>query len=89
MTFNHPRDHRLFAAAFASSTFALADTPATPAEFEKIKAALEVLGCTDGKIEKETEGSGCFEVDDAKCKDGQCDIKLDKDFKMIMTCDKA
>jgi hypothetical protein len=39
----------------------------TPAEAEKIKAALEVLGCTDGKIEKETEGSGCFEVDDAKC----------------------
>jgi hypothetical protein len=61
----------------------------TPAEAEKIKAALEVLGCTDGKIEKETEGSGCFKVDDARCKDGQYDIKLDKDFKMIMTCDKA
>jgi hypothetical protein len=59
----------------------------TPAEVEKIKAALD--GCTDGKIEKETEGSGRFEVDDAKCKDGQYDIKLDKDFKMIMTCDKA
>lgn len=26
---------------------------------------------------------------DAKCKDGKCDIKLDKDFKLIMTCDKA
>ena len=61
----------------------------TPAEAEKIKAALEVLGCTDGKIEKETESSGCFEVDDAKCKDGRYDIQLDKDFKMIMTCDKA
>jgi hypothetical protein len=34
-------------------------------------------------MEKETEGSGCFEVDEAKCKDGQYDIKLDKDFKMI------
>jgi hypothetical protein len=55
----------------------------TPAEAEKIKAALEVLGCTDGKMEKETEGSGYFEVDDAKCKDAQYDIKLDKDFKMI------
>jgi hypothetical protein len=55
----------------------------TPAEAEKIKAALEVLGCTDGKMEKETKGSGCFEVDDAKCKDGQYGIKLDKDFKMI------
>jgi len=63
--------------------FALADTPVTPAEAEKIKAALEVPGCTDGKMEKETEGSGCFEVDGAKCKDGQYDIKLGKDFKMI------
>jgi hypothetical protein len=72
-----------FAAALVSSTFALADTPVTPAEAEKIKAALEVLGCMGGKIEKETEGSGYFEVDDAKCKDGQYDVKLDKDFKMI------
>ena len=71
-----------FAAALASSTFALADTPVTPPEAEKIKAALEVLGCTGGKMEKENEGSGYFEVDDAKCKDGQYDIKLDKDFKM-------
>jgi hypothetical protein len=71
------------AAALAGSTFALADTPVTPAEGEKIKAALEALGCTGGKMEKETEGSGYFEVDDAKCKDGQYDIKLDKDFKML------
>ena len=56
-----------FAAALVSSTFALADTPVTPAEGEKIKAALEAFGCTGGKMEKETEGSGYFEVDDAKC----------------------
>ena len=72
-----------FAAALVSSTFALADTPVTPAEAEKIKAALEAFGCTGGKMEKETEGSRYFEVEDAKCKDGQYDIKLDKDFKMI------
>jgi len=72
-----------FVAAFASSTFALANTPVTPAEAEKIKAALEVFGCTGGKMEKESEGGGYFEVDDAKCKDGQFDIKLDKDFKVI------
>ena len=36
-----------------------------------------------GKLEKETEGRGYFEVDDAKCKDDQYDIKLDMDFKMI------
>ena len=72
-----------FAAALVSSTFAFADTPVTPAEAEKIKAALEVLGCTGGKMEKESEASGYFEIDDAKCKDGQYDIKLDKDFKLI------
>src|SRR4029077_19689429 len=47
-----------------SGILALADSP-------KIKAAIEVLGCTGGKMEKETEGSGYFEVDDAKCRDGQ------------------
>jgi hypothetical protein len=72
-----------FAAALVSSTFALADTPVTPAEAEKINAALQALGCTGGKMEKETEASSYFEVDDAKCKDGQYDIKLDKDFKLI------
>jgi hypothetical protein len=71
------------AAALACSTFAHADTPVTPTEAEKIKTALEALSCSGGKMEKETEGSGYFEVDDAKCKDGQFDIKLDKDFKLI------
>jgi hypothetical protein len=71
-------------ALFMSSVFAFADTPVSPAEADKIKAALETLGCTGGKMEKETEGSGFFEVDDAKCRDGQYDIKLDKDFKVIV-----
>jgi hypothetical protein len=31
-------------AALIGSTFALADTPVSPAEAEKIKAAIEVLG---------------------------------------------
>jgi hypothetical protein len=44
---------------------------------------MTALGCTGGKMEKETEASGYFEVDDAKCKDGQYDIKFDKDFKLI------
>jgi hypothetical protein len=72
-----------FATALLSSTFVLADTPVSPAEADKIKAALEVLGCTGGKMEKETEAGGIFEIDDAKCRDGQYDIKLDKDFKLI------
>ena len=58
-------------------------TPRYHRQGRKIKAALAALGCTGGKMEKETEASGTFEVDDAKCKDGQYDIKLDKDFKLI------
>jgi hypothetical protein len=74
----------LVAVLLMSNAFAIADTPVSPAEAEKIKAAIEVLGCTGGKMEKETEGSGYFEVDDARCRDGQYDIKLDKDFKVIV-----
>jgi hypothetical protein len=70
--------------AVLGTTLALADTPVTPAEAEKIKAAIDVFGCSGGKMEKETEATGVYEVDDAKCKDGkQYDIKLDKDFKVI------
>jgi hypothetical protein len=78
----------VLAAVFMGGTFALADTPVSPAEAEKIKAALDAAGCTGGKMEKETEGSGLYEVDDAKCRDGQYDVKLDKDFKvLVMTRD--
>ena len=68
------------AGTIASTSALLADTPVTPAGAEKIKATLEAWGCTGGKMEKETEGSGYFEIDDAKCRDGQYDIKLDKDL---------
>ena len=47
-------------------------------------AFIVMKASTDGKMEKETEGSGLYEVDDAKCRDGQYDIKLDKDFKVIV-----
>ena len=47
------------AAGFIGSTiFALAETPVSPAEQEKIKATLEGFGCTGGKIEKEDYGYG-------------------------------
>ena len=73
------------AAVLVSSAFALADTPVTPAEAEKIKAALEAFGCTADKMEKESEDSALpYEVDDAKCKGGKYNIKLDKDFKVII-----
>ena len=65
-----------------STTFALAETPVSPAEEEKIKATLESFGCTGGKIETEDYG---YEVDDVKCKDGQeYEVKLDQNFKLIV-----
>jgi hypothetical protein len=48
-----------------------------------VKAALTDWGCEGGTIEKETEATGVFEVDDAKCKGTQYDIKLDSAFKVI------
>ena len=63
---------------------AWADTPVSEADAAKIRAALQEWGCTGGKMEKEDEGSGVYEVDDAKCKGVQYDIKLDKDFKVIL-----
>jgi hypothetical protein len=71
-------------AVFVGSSFALADTPVSPANAEKIKATLQAWGCSGGKMEQETEGTSVYEVDDAKCKDGQYDIKLDKDFKVLI-----
>jgi hypothetical protein len=49
----------------------------------KLKAALADLGCTDGESFKK-EAEGIYEIDDAKRKMGTMDIKLDKDFKVIL-----
>ena len=69
--------------AMSMSTAVLADTPVSEADAQKIRVALQAWGCSGGKMEQETEGSGVYEVDDAKCKDGQYDIKLDKEFKVL------
>jgi hypothetical protein len=67
-----------------STTALLAETPVTPAE-EKIKAALESFGCSGGKIEKEDDDNTLlYEIDEAKCKSGEYDIKLDKNFNVII-----
>jgi hypothetical protein len=73
-----------FLAVAMNSTTALADAQVSPADAAKIQAALQAWGCSGGKIEQENEATGVYEVDDAKCKDGQYDIKLDKDFKVIV-----
>ena len=65
------------------STAALADSKPSDDEATKVKATLTEWGCEGGTIEKETEATGVFEVDDAKCKGAQYDIKLDSAFKII------
>lgn len=63
------------------ATAAFADSKPSDEEAKKIAEVLAAMGCEGGEVEKETEGSGAFEVDDAKCKfGGQWDIKLDKNF---------
>jgi hypothetical protein len=62
---------------------ALADEKPTDEEAAKIKEAISAWGCEGGEYEKESEGTGVYEVDDAKCKTGQYDFKLDKDFNVI------
>lgn len=55
-------------------------TDATKEQIAKIDEVLKAESCEGGDIEVKKDGG--FEVDDVKCKDGQYDIKLDKDFKI-------
>ncbi|MDX2263529.1 MAG: hypothetical protein NW215_00965 [Hyphomicrobiales bacterium] len=48
-------------------------------EEAKIVEALKAIGCEIGEIEKEKDG---YEVDDAQCKTGQTDIKLNTKFEI-------
>jgi hypothetical protein len=52
------------------------------AEVSKIKESLAQVGCASGEYIKEP--SGLFEIDDATCKIGQYDMKLDKDFNITL-----
>ena len=68
------------------SSLALAaddDDKVPAAEVEKIEAALSILGCS-GYEELKKEEQGIYEIDDAKCKMDTVDIKLDKDFSVIL-----
>lgn len=62
------------------TTSALADSKPSDEEAAKINDALKAWGCSGGEMEKETEGTGVFEIDDAKCANGQYDIKLDANY---------
>jgi hypothetical protein len=59
------------------------DDKVPAAEVEKIEAVLSELGCS-GYEEIEKEDNGIYELDDAKCKMGTVDIKLDKDYKVLV-----
>ena len=75
----------LTAAAVAfTCTCALAEQGKKPSaeETKGIESALSQLGCAGGESVKEP--SGLFEIDDAKCKIGQYDFKLDKDFNLTL-----
>lgn len=78
---------RMFAiaAALALGTgAAFADDKPTDDEVAKIKDAVAAWGCEGGTYEKETEGTGVYEAEDVKCKAGQYDFRLDKDFKVFV-----
>lgn len=71
------------ASLLSFSAAAFADEKLSAEETAKLNEALTALGCSGGEAEKEAEASGVYEVDDAKCKDGQFDLKFDKDFKLL------
>jgi hypothetical protein len=59
------------------------DDKVPEADMAKVTAALADLGCKDPEgVKKEEEG--IYEIDDAKCKMGTMDIKLDKDFRSFL-----
>ncbi len=67
-----------------SSGIAFADDKPSADEAGKISATAKAWGCTGGAAEKESEGSGVYELNDTKCADGaNYDIKLDKAFKVL------
>lgn len=71
----------LCAAAAFAVTPALADDKPTDEEAAMIKKTLEAWGCSGGKMEKETEGTGVLEAEDVTCKAGQYDFRMDKSGK--------
>jgi len=78
---------KLVLAMLATGVFsfgALADEKPTEDEAAKIKATLTEWGFEGGTYEKETEATGVYEIDDAKRGGAQYDVKLDKDFKVIL-----
>jgi hypothetical protein len=76
------------AALVLGSAAAFADSKPSAEEAAKINEAVAAWGCEGGEVEKETEGTGVYEAEDVKCKSGQYDFRLDKNFKVfVITAD--
>ena len=75
------------ALAVGATGFALAkdadDEKVPAAEVTKIEETLSTLGCSGYESVKKEE-QGIYEIEDAKCKMGIVDIKLDKDDTVIL-----
>ena len=65
------------------ATAAFANDKPSDAEAAKVKAALTEWGCEGGTIERGSGGTGVLEVNDAKCKGTQYDLKFDSAYKLI------
>ena len=65
------------------SSLALAADDDDKVPAAEVEAALSMLGCS-GYEELKKEEQGIYEIDDAKCKMGTVDIKLDKDYTVIL-----
>lgn len=64
-------------------TAAFADGKVTDEEAAKLKEIVTAWGCEGGTFEKETEGTGVYEAEDVKCKSGNYDFRIDKNFKVF------
>jgi len=74
--------------AIGAAPFAFAaddddDEKVPAAEVTKIEETLSSLGCS-GYESINKEEQGVYEIDDAKCKMSTVDIKLDKDYTVIL-----
>jgi hypothetical protein len=65
--------------AAATSVFAGA---VTEEQVEGVQKAIKAIGCTVEDEDIKTEGDG-FVADDVECQDGNYDMTLDKDFKIV------
>jgi hypothetical protein len=66
-------------ALVATSAYAGA---ASEQQVEGVQKAIKAISCTVDDANIETKGDG-FAVDDVECKDGNYDMVLDKDFKIV------